>query len=406
VSDVNRKSSESKNDRAKKERTKVPAEARDPSEETISGRVLTGDGKESASITFEKICKAVMKIKASDLHLKANCPPRVRVGGRIKAFDMPPLSNEDIERIMFDIMTPSQLEGFQKKGSTDFAYQVGNSDRFRVNIFRARGLSSVAARRVPKEILDFEQLNLPPIIKELCDLHQGLVLVAGITGSGKSTTIAAMIDRINKSRYGHIVTLEDPIEFLFEDKKCFVNQREIGIDVDNFYDALKYLMREDPDVVLIGEMRDAETFEAALQAAETGHLCFGTVHANGAAGTITRILDLFPEEARGLVRQSLMINLQAVICLKLLPCLHPDFPRIPTCEVMINDSTIAKLIEEERDNEILSVMKRSYHDGMLDFNESLRRLVVDEMIEVKTAYSVSPNPDELKMRLKGISVAG
>ena len=143
MSDVNRKSSESKNDRAKKERTKVPAEARDPSEETISGRVLTGDGKESASITFEKICKAVMKIKASDLHLKANCPPRVRVGGRIKAFDMPPLSNEDIERIMFDIMTPSQLEGFQKKGSTDFAYQVGNSDRFRVNIFRARGLSSV-----------------------------------------------------------------------------------------------------------------------------------------------------------------------------------------------------------------------------------------------------------------------
>lgn len=406
MTDVKPKRDDRKRDKTKKGKRRTSAEAKDPSEETISGRVLTGDGKGVSSLSFHKVCKACIKIQASDLHLKADCPPRVRVGGKIKAFDMPPLPNKDIERIMFDVMTPMQLEGFQKKGSTDFAYQVGNSDRFRVNIFRARGLTSVAARRVPREILDFEQLNLPEKISELCELHQGLVLVAGITGSGKSTTIAAMIDQINKTRNGHIVTLEDPIEFLFEDKRCFVNQREIGIDVDNFYDALKYLMREDPDVVLIGEMRDAETFEAALQAAETGHLCFGTVHANGAAGTITRVLDLFPEQARPLIRQSLMQNLQAIVCLKLLPCLHPDYARIPVCEIMISDTTVAKLIGEERENEILSVMKKSYHDGMVDFNESLRRLVIDEMIEVKTAYSVSPNPDELKMRLKGITVGG
>jgi twitching motility protein PilT len=257
---------------------------------------------------------------------------------------------------------------------------------------------------VPKDIKTFKELNLPESLGELCGLHQGLILLAGITGSGKSTTIAAMLEEINRNRACHIMTVEDPIEFLFEDKKAFISQREIGLDVANFHEALKYLMREDPDVVLIGELRDPETYGAALSAAETGHLVFGTIHSASASATIARILELYPEDARGLIRSSLVFTLQAIIGLKLLPGLRPDIPLVPCCEVLICNSTVRKLIADGRDHELNSVIRNSAHEGMIDFTESLRTLVDRELISTKTAYAAAPNPDELKMRLKGISV--
>ncbi len=346
------------------------------------------------------------KHAASDLHFKADTPAKFRLKGAIRNIEASPLTHEAIESMMFEIMDERQIALFRSKGSIDFAYQLPGADRFRINVFRQRGRTSMATRRVPKDILGFKELNLPASIADLCKLHQGLILLAGITGSGKSTTIAAMLEEINRTRACHIMTIEDPIEFLYEDKLAFVNQREIGLDVDNYHDALKYMMREDPDVVLIGELRDQETYSAALAAAETGHLVFGTIHSSSAANTIGRILELFPEQARALVRSSLVFNLQAIICMKLLPGVRADLPRLPACEIMICNSTIRKLIADGRDNEVTSVIRNSPHEGMMDFTDTIRQLVDRELITAKTAYAAAPNPDELKMRLKGISVTG
>lgn len=328
------------------------------------------------------------------------------MGGSIKPLSSDVLGNEKIERMVFEIMDDKLRRQYADNGSTDFSYQLDRENRFRINVFRQRGLTSMAARHIPRRILSFEELHLPPSLADIARIHQGLILVAGITGSGKSTTIASMIEMINQTRNCHIVTLEDPIEFMFEDKKSFINQREIGLDVANFAEALKYLMREDPDVVLVGELRDPETFEAALHAAESGHLVFGTVHASSASSTIARILELFPEQSRALVRSSLVFNLQAVVCLKLLKGIQPEIPRIPAVEIMIANAGVRKLIGDKRENELLGVIRNSYQEGMTDFTESLRKLVEKELISTRTAYEAAPNPEELKMRLKGISVSG
>lgn len=343
---------------------------------------------------------------ASDLHFKANAAPRVRLRGGLKALKGDPIANEKIEKMLFEIMSDGHKKQYAEKGSVDFSYQMDADNRFRINVFRQRGLTSMAARHIPKNILSLEELHLPPSLGEIADFQHGLVLVSGITGSGKSTTIASIIEMINQSRTSHIVTLEDPIEFMFEDKKSFINQREIGQDVADFPEALKYLMREDPDVVLIGELRDEETFEAALHAAESGHLVFGTVHASNTPSTITRILELFPEHSRNLVRSSLVFNLRAIVCLKLLKGIRPDIPRIPAVEIMIVNPSVRKMIGDKRENELMAVIRSSYHEGMRDFTESLRLLVENEDITSQTAYEAAPNPDELRMRLKGISVGG
>jgi len=347
----------------------------------------------------------VVKLEGSDLHLKAGAKPRIRVGGAIKVVASDPLTNEQIEEMIFAIMNPKMKEHYGREGAADFAYDVRGEDRFRVNVFRQKGMTSVAARRVTRSIPTVEQLHLPPHLLKLSEFHQGLILLSGITGSGKSTTIAAMIEHINQTRPCHIVTIEDPIEYLFDDKKAFINQREIGIDVNNFHDALKYLMREDPDVVIIGEMRDKETFSAALTAAETGHLVFGTIHSSTTAQTITRLLDLFSTEERNLIRQSLVFNLKAIITQKLLPSILDGTARVPAVEIMISNPSIRKLIEESRETEITDVIRGCYGDGMQDFTEALRLLVEEEWIEVETAYEVAPNPEELKMRLRGISAS-
>ncbi len=362
---------------------------------------------------LNKYFKAVIKMKVSDLHLKADCAPAVRVkgqaGGRSKGalriLTGGPLTHEQIYRGVMEVLNDKQRQLFEEKGAIDFAYDVGppgNADRFRVNAFLQRGKLSLAARRVTREIRRFDQLYLPESLAKICEYREGIVLLAGVTGSGKSTTIAAMIDYINEREAVHIITIEDPIEYLFTDRKARINQREVGIDVPNFHDALKYLMREDPDVVLVGEMRDLETFSAAVHAAETGHLVFGTIHASSAAQTISRILDLFPAHERRAMRQALEFNLKAVICQKLIRSVHPDTPVVPVVEIMMTNSSIRKLIREERDNEIINVIRASYAEGMLDFTEHLRQLVDKGFIDHETAYEAAPNRDELKMALKGI----
>ena len=353
-----------------------------------------------------KYLQYVVDLQASDLHFKAGSRVHIRVKGALRPIKGPPMPPAEVEAIWFEVMSDHHRKQLQDRGASDFAYALGDSDRFRVNIFRQRGNLSVAARRVNKNILNFDQLLLPKSIYRITEFHQGLVLLAGITGSGKSTTIAAALDYINANRACHIVTVEDPIEYLFTDKKALVNQREVGVDVIDFRDALKYLMREDPDVVLIGEMRDEETFTAALNAAETGHLVFGTVHASSSSQTINRVLDLLPEGSRDLVRQTMVFNLQAIICQKLLPSIMPGVSRIPAVEIMFASPTVRKLIDEKRDDEIVKVIRASQDEGMLDMNECLKQLVEKEYIETSVAYSASPNPQELKMRLKGISSGG
>ncbi len=350
-----------------------------------------------------KFFRATIKQEASDLHLKANKPPHIRIRGTIMATNNPPLTGEEIEEMVRELLTPKQAGYLEERGSIDIAHDIPGSDRFRINIYRQRGELSLAARRVPATIPNFKSLNLPEVLSGICEHHQGLVLLAGITGSGKSTTIASMLEFINQNRRCHIVTIEDPIEYIYVDKKALINQREIGIDVPDFDAALKYLMREDPDVILIGEMRDRETFQAALQASETGHLVFGTVHASSAGQTVARILDLFEAESRDLIRQSLSYNLQAVVCQKLLPCLNKEIGRIPAVEILLANPTCRKFIEEGRDGDLLEVIHASEEQGMRDFNRSLMELIESEMIDPRVAYAASPNPEELKMRMKGIS---
>lgn len=379
-----------------------PIDCHQVGEDVTTEEPVAADPKKSKGPAINRLFKACTKMGASDVHLKAGLPPSFRLKGDIRRSQEPPLSNEEIESMVFAVLTETQKKFFMENGALDFAHQCPGLDRFRVNVFRQRGMTSLAARRVVKDIRNFEELHVPPVLKEISKYHQGLVLLAGITGSGKSTTIAAMINHINQSRACHIVTIEDPIEYIFEDNKAFINQREIGIDVKDFHAALKYLMREDPDVVLVGEMRDRETFEAAVHAAETGHLCLGTIHASSAAQTVTRILDLFPEEERAQVRQALVFNLKAVICQKLLPSIRPERPRVPCCEIMITNAIIRKLLSEGRDFEITTVLKASTEEGMQDFTEAIYRLLQEEYIDIKVALEVAPNPDELKMRMKGI----
>lgn len=352
-----------------------------------------------------KYFRAMIKADASDLHIKPGVPPHIRVKTRIVGARSEPLSPAITAQMAYELMDPKQRALFEENGSIDIAYELEGSDRFRVNVFRQRGKIALAVRRVTRDIADFTALNLPPILSKIAEEHQGLVLVAGTAGSGKSTSIAAMLRQINETRACHILTIEDPIEHLFVPKKAIISQREIGIDVPTFEAGLKYLTREDPDVILIGEMRDRETFQAALQAAETGHLVLGTIHASSASQTMGRILDLFPTESRGLARQNLAFNLRAIVCQKLLPAIVKGADRVPAVEVLLVNPVVRQLIEEGRDNEIPDVIRSHERDGMQSFTKSLLDLIERDFVDPRVAYEVAPSPDELKMRMKGISAS-
>ena len=349
---------------------------------------------------------AVSQVEGSDLHMKADVAPRIRKAAKLRTVNnWPPISNEDMEAMIREILSPEQWHQFMERGAIDIAYAISMSERFRMNIFQQRGQISLAARRINPKIPNYQQLHLPDVFEKIAENEQGLVLVCGITGSGKSTTLAAMIEQINERRACHIVTIEDPIEYLYVDQKAFINQREIGLDVESYDSAIRSLMREDPDVILIGEMRDRNTFQTAIQAAETGHLVFSTIHASSASGALTRILELFPPEMHLNMRQALVANLKAIVYQKLIRSIQPGVDRVPCIEVLLTSPAVRKFIEDGRENELTSVIRAEKAGGMIDFNDMLAELVQKEIVHSKEAYAASPNPDELRMRMRGIKTS-
>ena len=351
---------------------------------------------------LNKFFRAAIKTRASDLHLKVGQPPKLRLYGELKNTTGEVMNEKRLEELAFEILSPAQKEFFLEHGTLDFAHEVDGEHRFRTNLFRQRGVISLAARRVNTVIPPFEDLHLPLILERICESQQGLVLVVGPTGCGKTTTIASMINYINRTRSCHIITVEDPIEYLFKDAKAIVSQREIGIDTKDFEEALTYLMRQDPDVVFVGEMRDARTVTAGMRAAETGHLVFGTMHSANAAQAVHRLLDLFAQTERDLVRQTLSLAIRAVISQVLLPCIKEGVDRIPAVEILIANAAARKLISEEREADLPSVIRSSQQEGMQDLTYNLCELVKNGSIDPKDAYKYAPNTEELKMALKGI----
>ncbi|MAY73950.1 MAG: twitching motility protein PilT [Phycisphaerae bacterium] len=375
-------------------------------QETVShtGHVSAApmEKKDPHATRWGDFLKATIKLEASDLIMKTDQPPALRIKGSLKKLDTEPVSIEEWRKICDHILTEEQKADLHKFGSVDFAYDYNEDTRFRVNLFQARGKLSVAARRITSNILPFEKLGLPPAMSEIAMQPQGIVLLCGVTGSGKSTTIASMLDYVNQRKNVHILTIEDPIEYIFTDKKATINQREIGIDCLDFKIALRALVRENPDIVLVGEMRDQETFEAALHAAETGHLVFGTIHASSTLQTFSRIYGLFPQEEVEQVRRILGYQMRAFVYQKLLPTLHENIHRIPALEILINNSVVRKHVLEGREGDLREYLKsiEAQQTGMLDFNQSLVNLVESEMIHLRVAMEATPNADELQMRLK------
>ena len=361
---------------------------------------------EPAGLEIDRLFEAMVKLNGSDLHLKVDKPPYMRVKGSLQPLKYPPIGAEQMKRLCAPIMNPRQRGIFDSDGGADFAHTCvvdGVRWRFRINMLTQQGAWGLVARRVNNTIPDFEKLFLPPSIERLCQLDQGMVLLAGVTGSGKSTTIGSMLNYINRNYRKHILTLEDPIEFVFTEDKCLINQREIGNDVRNFEIGMKHAVREDPDIILVGELRDVETFKTAIHAAETGHLVFGTIHAASASSCIGRILDLFPQEEHASIRSAIAFNMKGIVAQKLLKSIKPGVSRVPVVEVMFIDVLIRKYVLEEQDHLIADHIKKSVKDGMQDFTQSLKSLIDLGLIDRHDALEIAPNREALVMALKGIS---
>ena len=356
---------------------------------------------------IDKIFRAMIVHKGSDLHLKVEKPPMFRIKGTIREIQGPPITKEKMWELFDPMLDDRNREIFELEGGADFAYVVeheGEPWRFRINMFLQMGCPGMVSRKVERSIPPFEKLNLPPIMADLCQYDQGMVLLAGVTGSGKSTTIASMLDWINSRERVHILTIEDPIEFVYTEDKALINQREVGQDIADFKIAMKHAVRQDPDIMLVGEMRDMETFETAMHAAETGHLVFGTIHASSAPSTIGRILDLFPQDMHNALRSSMAFNMKAIVAQKLLPTIVDVPPRVPILEIMRFNAVVRKLILEGEDEKLPSAIRLGKDDGMQLFNDSLKFFIDKELIDRATAFEVSPNVEELRMALKGIDV--
>src|SRR6266700_2606452 len=349
-----------------------------------------------AGITLSELLKKMIEMGGSDLHITTNSAPRVRVHGRLRPLDMPPLTAADTKSLAYSVLTDAQKHRFEENLELDFSFGVKGLSRFRANIFNQRGAVGAVFRAIPYEIKTFEELGLPPIVKELCNKPRGLVLVTGPTGSGKSTTLAAVIDKINKERHEHILTIEDPIEFLHNHKSCIVNQREVNTDTHGFPQALRTALRQDPDVVLVGEMRDLETIESALRIAETGHLTFATLHTNSAVSTINRIIDVFPSVQQAQVRAQLSLTLEGILCQTLLPKADGR-GRIMAMEVLIPNPAIRNLIREDKVHQIYSMMQTGQViHGMQTFNQALASLYHRRVISLEMALQRSSNVSELR----------
>jgi len=336
---------------------------------------------------------------ASDLHITAGVPPMIRVRGELMPLDYPPLKTQDTRQLCYSILTEAQKHRFEENHELDLSFGVRGLSRFRANIYMQRGACAGAFRLIPYQIRTFQELGLPPVVIDLCSKPRGLILVTGPTGSGKSTTLAAMIDKINTDRREHIITIEDPIEFTHQHKSCIVNQREVNYDTMGFHAALRSVLRQDPDVVLIGEMRDLETVEAALTVSETGHLTFGTLHTNSCVQTINRVIDVFPAHQQPQVRAQLSFVLEGVLCQNLLPTMDGK-GRALSLEIMVPNAAIRNLIREDKIHQMYSqIQVGQAKSGMQTMNQSLALLYQRRVISFDDAMARSPDSDELKQLL-------
>jgi len=348
------------------------------------------------AVTLSQLLREMVDSGASDLHITTKSSPQIRIDGQLKPLNYPELSPTQTKQLAYSILTDHQKHRLEEDLEIDFSFGIKGIARFRANVYHQRGAIAAAFRRIPYEIRGFRELGLPSVVEKLCEKPRGLVLVTGPTGSGKSTTLAAMIDKVNAERHEHIVTIEDPVEYLHSHKKCMINQRELNADTHSFGNALRSVLRQDPDVVLIGEMRDHETVEAALRIAETGHLTFATLHTNSAAQTINRIIDIFPSHQQGQVRVQLSFVLEGILCQSLLPRAGGR-GRSLAMEVLIPSPAIRNLIREDKVHQIYGMMQagQSKH-GMITFNQSLAGLYFRRLITLQTAMARSSYPDELQ----------
>lgn len=346
--------------------------------------------------SLHQLLKVTIEKGASDLHITAGVPPQLRINGSLVPLDLPPLKPAETKQLVYSILTDAQKQKFEENWELDFSFDVEGLSRFRANLFMQRGALAAAFRTIPSRIPSFEELGLPPVVAELANKPRGLVLVTGPTGSGKSTTLAALVDKINSERHVHVMTVEDPIEFVHHHKKAIINQRELGADTKSFRNALKYILRQDPDVVLIGEMRDLETIESTLTIAETGHLAFATLHTNSCVQTINRIVDVFPAHQQSQVRAQLSFVLEGVLSQQLLPRVQGK-GRVLALEIMIPNTAIRNLIREDKIHQIYSQMQVGQAKfGMQTMNQSLLSLYQRRYITFEEAISRSSDPEELR----------
>jgi len=352
---------------------------------------------------IQRLLAGMTQHGASDMHLKVGYSPHFRIAGHLRKLDMLAFPDSKyIEEMLADLVPEGRRELFQKHGDLDFSARGPTGDRYRINMYRSTGDTHASIRRVQSRIPTFEELHLPPVYRDTVTKNlEGLVLVSGVTGSGKSSTLAAMIEHINQHRSAHIITVEDPIEFVFHPEKSIISQREIGIDVPDYPEALRFMVRQDPDCLLIGELRDRETMTAALQAAETGHLVFGSLHVSDAQQTFTRILEFFPREEHSFIRSSLANSLRAILCQKLVVGIEAG-TQYPATEVLLRNSTVRDKIIHEEDDAIPAIIAQCEHEGMRSFTTSLCELIETEMIHYDTAMEYAPNREGLASAVKGI----
>ena len=351
-----------------------------------------------------ELLKKVVELEGSDLHITTATPPQIRVHGHLQRLEGPDMTPADTKQLAYSVLTDAQKKRFEETLELDFSFGIKGLARFRCNMFNQRGAVGAVYRLIPEKIRGFNELGLPPVLANLAERPRGLVLVTGPTGSGKSTTLAAMIDKINKERKDHILTIEDPIEFVHQHQGCLVNQREVHSDTQSFSMALRAALREDPDVVLIGEMRDLETVEAALRIAETGHLTFGTLHTNSAAQTINRIIDVFPSHQQSQIRTQLSLVLEGIVCQALLPKIGGG--RVCSLEIMVPTPGIRNLIREDKIHQIYSAMQTGQDKfGMQTANQSLATLYMKKLVTLEHAMTASSNRDELQEMInRGVGV--
>ena len=367
--------------------------------ETNMTNTSTSQHSGNEGVKIQQLFKLMVDSNASDLHISSGTSPGLRVHGSIVKVKTSPLTGEDTKRLIYQILSDSQKNEFEKKLELDFSFGIKGLARFRANIFNSKGAVAAVFRIIPTIIPDFKSLNLPNVLIKMCNVRNGLILVTGPTGSGKSTTLASLLDYLNQNESGHIITLEDPVEFVHSHKSCLVNQREIGTDSLNFSSALRSLLRQDPDIVLVGELRDQETIEAALTIAETGHLVFGTLHTNSCVQTINRIINVFPADQQIQIRTLLSFVLQGVVSQQLIAKSF-EKGRVAAMEILVPNNAIRNLIREDKLHQVYSQMQIGQEkSGMITMNQSLKKFVENGAISAEVAMGYSNSPDELAIQL-------